>query len=106
MNDRPPCYPDLTPRKQIREYLHEQTGMWVTEQRIGRWITLGEIRMISVPCRGGYKWFTRRAYLAELVEKYTYGPVPPKQPGRLWIPRVPEKPKFHFPRRQEAPVDG
>jgi hypothetical protein len=68
---KPPCYPDLVPRDQIQTYLRKHTGTLVSKNRIGRWIAAREIRMISVPCRGGYKWYTRRAYLEELVRRYS-----------------------------------
>ena len=64
-------YPDLVPRQQIQTYLLKHTGTLVSKRRIGNWIAAGEIRLISVPCCGGYKWFTRRAYLDELIVKYS-----------------------------------
>ena len=63
--------------------------------------------MIKVPCSGGHKHYTRRAYLAELIAKYTYDE-PPEYFGGLRMPRVPnsDRPKFHFPRKREETVGG
>ncbi|MBE3045968.1 hypothetical protein IMZ48_26200 [Candidatus Bathyarchaeota archaeon] len=71
MKAKLPCYSDLVPRAQIQTYLRKHTGQLVSKNRIGRWIAAGEIRMIKVPCAGGHKWFTRRAYLESLITRYS-----------------------------------
>jgi hypothetical protein len=102
--NRPPPYPDLVGRKEVRDYLHEKTGQLVSEQRIGKWISEGEIRMVSVPCSGGYQHYTRRVYLNELIARHTFSPVP-NPPN--WLSRFPvsRKREFGFIAR-EATVHG
>jgi hypothetical protein len=70
MKRRPPPYPDMVPKDQIQTVILKMTGTLVTKRRIGDWISQGEIRMISVPCCGGHKWYTRRTYLEGLIARY------------------------------------
>ena len=66
-----PSYPDLIRREQIQAYLRKHTGILVSKQRIGRWITAGEIRLIKIPQRQGGGWWTRKSYLNELIRHYS-----------------------------------
>jgi len=70
-------YPDLVSKEQIQTYLLKRTGVLVTKQRIGRWISSGEIRLIKFPRREGGGHYTRRLYLDALVRKYSASPAMP-----------------------------
>jgi hypothetical protein len=65
------CCDDAVPHNQIQTHIRKMTGTLVSKQRIGRWISAGELRMLKVPCRGGYRYFTRMAWLRDLIEKYS-----------------------------------
>lgn len=64
-------HPDWIPRNQIRAKLRKMTGVLVTETRIGRWIARGELKMLKAPYRAGYKWYTKKEWLAALVRRYS-----------------------------------
>lgn len=71
MTHKPPAWhKTLIPRAQIQAYLFKRTGTLVSKRRIGDWIARGEIKQISVPCGGGYKWYTTRKYLDALIDRY------------------------------------
>lgn len=64
-------YPDLIQRKQIQTYLRKQTGVLVTQCRIGLWIARGEIPLIHFPKKEGGGYYTRRLWLDTLIKRYS-----------------------------------
>jgi hypothetical protein len=68
---KPRLPPDAIPRKLIQAKIHKLTGTLVTEQRIGRWINQGELRMGKAPSGSGYRWYTRGPWLMDLIRRYS-----------------------------------
>ncbi|MEN6534525.1 MAG: hypothetical protein ABFD89_12735 [Bryobacteraceae bacterium] len=68
---KPRTYPGYIPRKRIRAVIRKKTGTLVSEQRIGRWINTGELQMLKVPSGCGYCWFTKDAWIEDLIRRYS-----------------------------------
>jgi len=74
-------------RSEIRAAIHDRTGAWVSERRIGAWITSGELPLVQVPrwaC--SRKWWTKAEYIDALIARHTFAPVP--ESGTLRLPKV------------------
>jgi len=61
--------PNWVPRKLVRAWLLNRTGTLVSEQRIGRWLSSGELRTVKVPCMGGYKHYVTKESLEDVIKR-------------------------------------
>jgi hypothetical protein len=59
------------PRDRIQAVIRKRTGVLVTEQRIGGWITAGELRMLKVPSGRGYKWYSTPEWIDDLIRRHS-----------------------------------